>query len=368
MSAAPEHPRSFSFPFEARTQDEIVSALQTEGVRFRTFECVNEGDYAADDAAWNYMDIPHLKFVHKQVDGVLTVAADALTASIFFQRIPFLRLPLCVFIYQSASNAITYYTSFSIYLVIIQTTWEPLGDVRTRVTTRYAIGWTGWLAGWGFPLIRRLLERNYRILMNEDLPMRIQRGNLRKRGYGFRMTGDVPSFIESRKIMQQNVVTPDQNVIVPKEISSWGQAEVRFETLGDGEVRFIGDANHVGLSVRRVSTAVHVYPRLCPHEGADLDNTVKLSVREAVSSNDCAVLCPWHGRKFRAILTIPLPATPAIFETYWHHYAVGADVLRITCKPADSAAETQRIVDWSQPARRVYERGGAPLDKKTSFN
>lgn len=359
MSAATEHPRSFSFPFEGRTQDEIMAALRTEGVRFRTFDCVNEGDYAPQDAAWNYMDIPHLKYVHKQVDGVLTLAADAVTASIFFQRIPFFRLPLCVLIFQSASNSITYYTSFSMYLVIIQTTWEPIGDVRTRVTTRYAIGWTGWLPGLGFPLIKWLLERNYRILMSEDLPMRDQRGDLRKRGYDFRMTGEVPSFIESRKIMQQNVVTPEQNVIAPRDVPNWGEAEVQFDSLTDGAVRLLGAQDHVGLAVSRSDGAVHVHPRLCPHEGASLDEAVGLCVREASTGDSCVAMCPWHGRKFRPILTIDLPATPAAYETPWHRYDVDASGLKITCKAvAGPATESLRTADWSQAARRTESSPG----------
>ncbi|MEY5025527.1 MAG: hypothetical protein RLZZ244_1055, partial [Verrucomicrobiota bacterium] len=45
--------------------------LEAEGTTFRSFECVSEGAYAPQDAAWNYMDIPHLQYVHKQVEGCL---------------------------------------------------------------------------------------------------------------------------------------------------------------------------------------------------------------------------------------------------------------------------------------------------------
>jgi hypothetical protein len=34
--------------------------------------------------------------------------------------------------------------------------------------------------------------------------MRDQRGRLRRRGYDFRMNGPVPSFLDSKKIMQPN--------------------------------------------------------------------------------------------------------------------------------------------------------------------
>ena len=48
-----------------------------------------------------------------------------------------------------------------------------------------------------------MLQRNYKILMRDDLPMREQRGELRRRGYEFRMSESaVPSFVDSMKIMQ----------------------------------------------------------------------------------------------------------------------------------------------------------------------
>ena len=87
-------PSGSTASFEARNQDEIVSMLRAEGITFRFLECVSEGDYAPEDAAWNYMDIPHLTYVHKQVDGCLTLAGDAFAASVLLQKVPFVRLPM----------------------------------------------------------------------------------------------------------------------------------------------------------------------------------------------------------------------------------------------------------------------------------
>ena len=342
-------------PFEARDQDEIVSMLRAEGVTFRFIECVSEGDYAPEDAAWNYMDIPHLTYVHKQVDGCLTLAGDAVCASVLFQKVPFFRLPLSVLIYQTAPNAITYYTSYSFFLLVIQTTWESIGDIRTRVTTRYAIGWTHWLVGLGYPLIKWLIKRNYRILMQEDLPMRAQRGALRKRGYDFKMNGQVPSFIDSRKIMQQNVLTPEHNVVAPATVPLWEPRTVRYDDLHDGEPVFIGTDDHMGLSILKQGATVHVYPRLCSHEGANLDAAVKACGSPSVStSGSCTIQCPWHGRKLRPILTVALPAVASTYETDWHSYEAAAGGLTVRCK--NTAGEQLRNADWCHTARPV---GGA---------
>ena len=366
MAVTKEPHQAHSFPFEARNQDEIMSQLRAEGVEFRTFDCVNEGDYAPEDAAWNYMDIPHLTYVHKQVDGVLTLAADAITGSVFFQRIPFFRLPLTVLIYQTAKNTITYYTSFGFYLVVIQTTWEPIGVVQTRVTTRYAVGWTSWLAGLAYPLIKRLLVRNYGILMSEDLPMRNQRGELRKKGYDFRMSGAVPSFIESRKIMQQNVVTPEQNVIAPANAATWAPIDLHLDSMVIGSVRLIGDANHIGLAVCRTGNAVEFYPRLCPHEGASLDDAVKECISvNSPNQDSCTIHCPWHGRKFRPILSVKLPAASETYETSWHRYEVDGIHVLIACNTTDT--DGLRNADWSQAAAKIGDASAASATRPHSL-
>lgn len=339
-----------SLPYEARSLDELVTSLTAEGMKFRQFECVSEGEYSPDDAAWNYMDIPHLTYVHKQVDGVLSLAADQITGSIFFQRIPLLRLPLTVLIYQSAHNAITYYTSFGFFLLIIQTSWAATSPTHTRVVTRYAVGWTGWVVGLLYPLIRRLLERNYRILMSEDLPMRQQRGLLRKKGYDFRMQGTVPSFLDSKKILQQNVVTPEQNVVAPRDLPSWAEREIEYNDLQESVPIFLGEPDHIGLAVVRTGSVVNVYPRLCPHEGAGLDD----AICERATSRDesCIVQCPWHGRKFRPLISISLPAKKLTYETEWHTYEVEPGRLRISCRDNQCLEELRRL-DWSRPASTV---------------
>ena len=353
-------------PYESRTLDELVAALTAEGMRFRQFECVSEGEYSPDDAAWNYMDIPHLTYVHKQVDGVLSLAADQITGSVFFQRIPFCRLPLTVLTYQSARNAVTYYTSFGFFLLIIQTSWAAIDPTHTRVVTRYAVGWTGWLVGIVYPLIRRLLERNYRILMSEDIPMRNQRGFLRSKGYEFSMRGDVPSFLESKKIMQQNVVTPEQNVIAPANAATWAPIDLHLDSMVIGSVRLIGDANHIGLAVCRTGNAVEFYPRLCPHEGASLDDAVKECISvNSPNQDSCTIHCPWHGRKFRPILSVKLPAASETYETSWHRYEVDGLHVRIACKTTDT--DGLRNADWSQAAAKIGDASAASATRPHSL-
>jgi nitrite reductase/ring-hydroxylating ferredoxin subunit len=341
-------------PFEFKSQNEIIEMLEAEGTTFRCFECISEGAYAPQDAAWNYMDIPHLQYVHKQVDGCLTLAGDAVAASIFFQKVPFARIPLTVLIYQTSPSSITYYTSFFAFLLVIQTKWEALAPLHTKVTTRYAVGWTNPLVGLAFPLIRWLLKRNYSTLMSEDLPMRNQRGRLRKLGYEFRMNGEVPSFIDSRKIMRQNVLTPEQNVLPPQNCVSWGILSIALDdSFQEGERRFVGPEDHTGLLLLKSNSRLFIYPRICPHEGASLDGapTQTSSLREKGSTAACSLMCPWHGRLFRPILALNLPAKDSEHRTDWHIYRVENGLLSI--ENLSSEPNAPRHADWSRPASAV---------------
>jgi nitrite reductase/ring-hydroxylating ferredoxin subunit len=346
-----------SAPFESKCQKEIIEMLEAEGTTFRSFECISEGAYAPQDAAWNYMDIPHLQYVHKQVEGCLTLAGDAVTASVFFQNIPFARIPLTVLIYQTSPNSITYYTSFFAFLLVIETSWEAIAHLHTRVTTRYAVGWTNRLVGIVFPLIRWLLKRNYAILMSEDLPMRNQRGRLRKLGYDFKMSGQVPSFVDSRKIMRQNVLTPEQNVLLPQHSPSWGSVRVDLDSFQENERRFVGPEDHSGLLLLRSKNQILVYPRLCPHEGASLDNAPSKPSnlrRDEGAPNPCTLMCPWHGRLFRPVLALNLPAQQSHHRTDWHTYRVEDGILSIESAPPTPDAPGSS--DWSRPAEVLPNR------------
>jgi hypothetical protein len=73
---------------------------------------------------------------------------------------------------------------------------------------------------------------------------------------------------------------------------------------------------------------VQVFPRLCPHEGAGLDDAARQCAGKVHGpaagqtgslAESCVVQCSWHGRKFRPLLSVPLPAARGRFETTYEH-------------------------------------------------
>jgi len=84
-------------------------------------------------------------------------------------------------------------------------------------------------------------------------------------------------------IMRPNVVLPSGRDTVPPV-----SVNIQEVLPADGEY-LLGKDDHQGLRIVRAANALHVFPRMCPHEGASLDGQSCKSGR---------VHCPWHGRAF----------------------------------------------------------------------
>jgi nitrite reductase/ring-hydroxylating ferredoxin subunit len=265
------------------SKDVLVSQLTGEGFRFSQFTMTSEGDYSADDADWNYKDIPHLHEVHALAESHPAVVGRDINCSVNLQRILGVWFPITLVNFEYEKNRQIYYTTLLFFVLIIETRIESRGPIRCAVHTNYSIGSSPWLF-FLVPLLKMLVKRNYWVLMSEDIPMRERKGDLRKLGYTFRKDGDTYSFIGTRSIMRENLCAPQNasNII-----------RVNYATLLDGKQEALaGDAGLLGFRMVRVAEEVVVYPRACPHEGASLDKS------------DCTggfVKCRWHGRKVAPI-------------------------------------------------------------------
>ena len=308
-----------------KSKDELITKLSASGFVFSQFELVNEGDYAPYDADWNYKDIPHLNILHKLVNGFPTSIEEQVITSVNLQKVMGVTLPMVVVNYHSGSNRQTYYTSFLGLLLIVETTWQSLGEIRTRVVTTYAIGSKGYLR-FLHPLVRRLITRNYENLMSEDIPMRTRRGQLRRWGYGFRTDGPPHTFTSTLHIL-------DENMVVKKEMQPPASIFLSQEQLAraDREDVLTTQSDHWGLRLLSREGQLHVFPRLCPHEGACLD-------RQALTQ--ATMRCPWHGRVLRPLTTLPWPWKQALppVDLRYHVLKPEVDGLRIDFKDTPLAA------------------------------
>jgi nitrite reductase/ring-hydroxylating ferredoxin subunit len=257
---------------------------------FRSASVRQEGEYAVQDADWNYKDVPHLNIVHRSVVRavIADVTEDHLT-SINFQQLFGARLPITLFNYSVTPTTQVYFTTFFLWVLVVETTLEDLGDGRTRVDTTFYVGSSRPFMAL-FPLISRLLTRNNRLLMQGDIPMRERRGQLRTRG--FRFAGDEKGhgFESTMPLWPTHVIAP------PSEPTTLVIDDVVERTRVCPYLA--GTDDHLGVRVEQSRGQLLVLPRICMHEGACLD--------QSPCENGGNLRCPWHGKRIEPLASFPL--------------------------------------------------------------
>lgn len=276
------------------TAGQIAQGLGRLGLTFRSFTVASEGAWSTEDADWNYKDIPHFNVVHSLTRSVPAVIDENIFAAVHMQRIAGIPVPIALADYVTAEGVQVYFTTLVCFVLVVETRIIPLtppgaSAARTRVETTYNVGGPR-LAMVAFPLIRRILKANYKVLMAEDLPMREQRGRLRRAGYSFVSDGRPRTFVETTDLTTENVVDPPPATAIPAMVDLSA-----LEPPGASVV--VGDGPSGVRLLHGEGSEVLVFDRVCSHEGANLD--------EATLGRDCLV-CPWHAKRVRPLAAFDL--------------------------------------------------------------
>jgi len=312
------------------SQAEFAASFERTSYRFKYFDLTLESGGDPIDVMFNYKDLAHLKVVHNTFDIFYSHIGDDVQSCVVMQKLFGMNFPLTHLALEVGESRLFFHDSFLFVLLTSEVTIEPLADHRVRTKTTYGIGAPKLLLPLVFPILKRLLTRNYHILMKDDAPMRDRRGELRR--WGVQLPKTSYSFRETLDLRAQNVHPADREA-VPAAVS------LTLSTLAANTPTMVGRSDHYGLQLWRRDDAIEIFPRMCPHEGACLDQkTLKA---------DKSISCPWHGRRLGPILRIELPARPAEFATAFHRYAVSGDELRIT--PLARTEATAKA-DWTAPA------------------
>lgn len=265
-----------------------MRSLNRRGLRFRSFSLSSQGEWTTEDADWNYKDVPHLNQVHTLAKTVPAAIGDEVIVTINIQKVAGVSLPIALANYVASDGTQVYYTTLLSFILVVETRINPIDEHATLVETTYHVGGPPSLM-WAFPILRRLLTANYNVLMSEDLPMREQRGRLRRVGYRFKSDGRPRTFAETTDLTTENVIYPTPNFSMSTTLD--------IEDLGPNSNTVVGEGPGGIRLVRGPGTQVLVYQRVCGHEGASLD--------DAKLSGDCLV-CPWHAKRVKPLATIDL--------------------------------------------------------------
>lgn len=319
--------------------DKWIDSLKRNGMKFSELTLSTEGDYALEDVDWNYRDLRHMISVHR-VEFTLLSADDNHATAIWQSKIFGLKIPMLVYSYKLSNSHHTGVTAFLGFVVASEDHFERLDNFRTRVTTTYKLG-APKLLRWALPLLRIYLKSKSHNLLHEDLSMRERRGMLRRWGFRFRTDSRGCSFFRGLNIRNQQWIAPlDPNHKAPK-------LHERVSTLFSANNRYLlGRSDHLGLRIERKGNSLEFYPRLCPHEGAELD---------AAPCNEKKLQCPWHGLKIASLATLSLrQQTPQNAELPFYRVTLAQGWLTVLPKAEQNRTESSTF-DPVQEERRSVE-------------
>jgi hypothetical protein len=267
--------------------EDIITSIKNFGYQHRYFELKLIGNYLPQDSEWNYKDVPHLDFVHKNVKAInIFIERDIVTA-IMHQKLLFINIPLVLVNYQSKnSNELIYYTTFLFFTMLVVTNFNLI-DNKTLTTTRYNIFGSKFLLFIFFRFIKYILTKNFNVLMSEDNVMRERRQFNRQNNAVYK--NESHDFLNSVNVTKNNIMF--NNVIFDPNRD---ERIERIENVNNIKTIFTGISNIYGCKISLNSQKVYISQRICEHEGACLDEA------EVINGY---VKCLWHGRVTKIIHT-----------------------------------------------------------------
>ena len=273
-----------------KSTENLKKLLRKKGYGFRDFEVYYVVNCTPDDVDWNYSDVLHIDIVHKTVHSIQAVVTDDVTCNINVQNIPIIGIefPMTTIQYHHSKHSIVYMSTLGPYMIIVNTTFEEIDELKTKIVTKFSIGSKGIFRILN-PLIEYIIRKNNKLLMEDDLPMRERRGELRKNNHLFFKNTEnySPEFSEDRnrsnvylKKNAKNIIEVDKKIIIDSE---------------DGEI--IGNKNGIlsfFVSIDKDGLK-KIWPSTCSHEGAELSKRCL---------KDNYLSCPWHNRKINSLMSI----------------------------------------------------------------
>jgi hypothetical protein len=232
-----------------------------------------------NDLEWNFYDELHRQCVHDTYHGLYKV----MTGKYFsINVVRWGNLPIFMQVANAKIADGLFYQSMTILGIImlhqVQRISQRADEVLLEVDWYTASHWVfRWLHG---PFNRRLLRLQRKQDMEDNVEIRYRRRDLRRRG--FRFATDNPDFINSNRLTD-NVRLPPLRDPIHIDLSAYALGTLQRVAHGSIELMFR----------RKSESQVEVWPGLCPHEGG---------LMEARHLCDGQAICPWHGRRFSAVL------------------------------------------------------------------
>lgn len=232
-----------------------------------------------NDLEWNFYDEYHRYYVHHTYDDMYKVMAGKYFS---VNIVRWGNLPVFIQVANAKITDRLFYQCMTILGIICLHQIVRLTQKEEEVLIE--VDWytaSHWLFRWLHrPFNKKLMKLQKKQDEEDNIEIRGRRLDLRHRGFKF--TTDNPDFINS------NILT--NNVILPATESP---LRIDLQDYLDGNIHRI-DCKVVELMLKhRSNDEIEIWPAICPHEGALL---------KQLHLCDGIAVCPWHGRRFPAVV------------------------------------------------------------------
>lgn len=268
--------------------NKIVAFMKEENDWVKSFDASSIGTYLPEDAMWNYKDAPHLNYIHSLAMGCQALISHNHVAALHSQKVMGLKIPMTLVEYQNGPNELIYFSTVILFTLLVNTKISQ-EEEKTIVNTRYYVAGP-WITLPFYYILKKIILKNYKVLMSEDLPMRNRKAELRQYGYTFTHDKSDHSWLNSIKISMDNVIPVKKNIDI--------KIDIHKDLNNDGEY-FYGTNDLYGVKLLKKENNIKIFPRICMHEGACLD-------KQAIYSG--LIKCPWHGRSINPIVEFNIGA------------------------------------------------------------
>lgn len=231
------------------------------------------------DLEWNFYDEMHRYYVHSTYDDMYKVMAGRYFS---INIVRWKNLPIFIQVANAKIEDGLFYQSMTVLGIIclhqVQRLIQKKDEVLIDINWYTASHWLfRWLHG---PFNKRLLKLQRQQDLEDNQQIRGRRRDLRRRGMTF--LTDNADFINSNNLTD--------HLRLPKMVAP---ARINLSDYAEGGVHRVTCEPMELMFRRREGNEVEVWPGICPHEGALLG---------ACNLQDEIVMCPWHGRRFPAVV------------------------------------------------------------------
>lgn len=315
------------------TTEQIIKMGQDSGFTYEKFQFSIIGDYTSNDSLFNHRDIPHFNHLHKKLSGGYGnegIYYGGVVSFIRYFKFLGITFPILILMKNDGNNRVLETFSFFCFyfLKLNEETDQEKNKCLSKIT--YFIGSKNKLLLKVFlPFFKMMFKKSFEDYKNEDWPFLNRRGSLRKKGFSFDKDKVTFNFEDTLNMQKQNCFYLNPEIEKNKILN------VPLNDLPYNEIIKIGKIGIMSFQLFRSNDNIKVYPRVCPHEGGDLDINNDIGIKYTKNDflkNKCRMRCNVHSRYFDPIVEIDLKNNKKSYKSNLYDFILSDNNLSINLK------------------------------------